>query len=103
MQTDSGDFDGDVDDLFEVAEYDLSGEWTYDIYLDDWFAAAGEDHVRELIRRLQADPRIVEVHHEDREHLLVNAPDLTPDSLHHLVQQWFDQHREEIERSIDLD
>ena len=90
-------------DLFDVAEYDPEGEWTYDIYLDDWFAAVGEDQVARLIADLSADPRIVEVHHEDREHLLVNAPDLTLDALQELVRTWFERHEDEIRETIEVE
>ena len=90
-------------DLFDVDEYDPEGEWTYDIYLDDWFAAVGEDHVDRLIDHLSADPRVVEVHHEDREHLLVNAPDLTREVLEQLVRAWFERHEDEIRATIEVD
>ena len=90
-------------DLFDVDEYDPEGEWTYDIYLDDWFAAVGEDHVARLIADLSADARIVEVHHEDREHLLVNAPDLTLGVLEELVRTWFERHEDEIRETIEVE
>ena len=90
-------------DLFDVGEYDPEGEWTYDVYLDDWFAAVGEDHVTRLIADLSADARIVEVHHEDREHLLVNAPDLSREALEELVRGWFERHEDEIRATIEVE
>jgi len=72
---------------YSIEQFGEPEGFDYELYFDEEVAWDEEARVAEFVRQLQVTEGITEAIHEDREKVLVNAPDLTADQFRQLVAQ----------------